>query len=175
MNCCAPWPGYPRANWRPRSSMLCDSGLVFRRGHPPEARFLFKHVLVQDAAYGSLLRADRRDLHRRIAEALEAHFSEITATQPELLAHHFTEANMAERAVRYWLKAGQQALGLSGMMEAAALLRKGLSLIVSRARQYRAPGIRARSANRPRPGIDRDAGICRAGGEPSLRSRARTW
>ena len=57
--------------------LLCDSGLVFRRGHPPEAKFLFKHALVQDAAYGSLLRADRRDVHRKIAEALEAHFSEI--------------------------------------------------------------------------------------------------
>ena len=109
--------------------LLCDSGLVFRRGHLPEARFLFKHVLVQDAAYGSLLRAERRDLHRRIGEALESHFPELTETQPELLAHHFTEADMAEHAVRYWLKAGQQALGLSGMVEAAALLRKGLSLI----------------------------------------------
>jgi class 3 adenylate cyclase/tetratricopeptide (TPR) repeat protein len=108
---------------------LCDSGLVFRRGHLPEARFLFKHVLVQDAAYGSLLRADRRDLHQRIAEALEAHFPEIMETRPELLANHSTEAGMPERAVRYWLKAGQQALGLSGMVEAAALLRKGLSLI----------------------------------------------
>jgi len=111
--------------------LLCDSGLVFRRGHPPEARFLFKHALVRDAAYGSLLRADRRDVHRRIAEELEAHFSEITEIQPELLAHHFTEAEIAEHAARYWLKAGQQALGLSAMVEAAALLSKGLSLIAT--------------------------------------------
>ena len=131
MNCCALWPGYPRATWHPRSSVLCDSGLVFRRGHPPEAKFLFKHALVQDAAYGSLLRADRRDVHRRIAEALEAHFSEIAETQPELLAHHFAEAEVVEHAVRYWLKAGQQALGLSGMVEAAALLGRGLSLIAT--------------------------------------------
>jgi class 3 adenylate cyclase/tetratricopeptide (TPR) repeat protein len=111
--------------------LLCDSGLVFRRGHGPEGRFLFKHVLVQDAAYGSLLRADRRDVHRRIAEALEAYFSEITEIRPELLAHHFTEADVVEHAVRYWLKAGQQALRLSGMVEAAALLSKGLSLIAT--------------------------------------------
>ena len=112
--------------------LLCDSGLVFRRGHGPEGRFLFKHVLVQDAAYGSsLLRADRRDVHRRIAEALEAYFSEITEIRPELLAHHFTEADVVEHAVRYWLKAGQQALRLSGMGEAAALLSKGLSLIAT--------------------------------------------
>ena len=70
-------------------------------------------------------------MHRRIAEALEAHFSEIAEIQPELLAHHFTEADMAEPAVRYWLKAGQQALGRSGMVEAAALLSKGLSLIAT--------------------------------------------
>ncbi len=108
---------------------LCHSGLVFQRGHLPDARFLFKHVLVQDAAYGSLLRADRRDLHRRIAEALEAQFPESIETRPELLANHFTEAGMPERAVLYWLKAGQQALGLSGMVEAVVLLGKGLSLV----------------------------------------------
>ena len=111
--------------------LLCDSGLLFRCGHGPEAKFLFKHVLVQGAAYSSLLRADRRDVHRRIAEALEAHFSEITEIQPELLAHHFTEADVVEHAVRYWLKAGQQALKLSGMVEAAALLSKGLNLIAT--------------------------------------------
>ena len=123
--------GIPEGDLASALELLCDSGLVFRRGHPPEAKFLFKHALVQDAAYGSLLRADRRDVHRRIAEALEAHFSEIAETQPELMAHHFTEADMAEPAVRYWLKAGQQALGRSGMVEAAALLRKGLSLIAT--------------------------------------------
>jgi len=111
--------------------LLCDSGLLFRRGDGPEARFLFKHVLVQSAAYGSLLRADRRDVHRRIAQALEAHFSEIREIQPELLAHHFTEADVAEQAVRYWLKAGHQALKLSGMVEASALLSKGLNLIAT--------------------------------------------
>jgi tetratricopeptide (TPR) repeat protein len=109
--------------------LLCSSGLVSRRGQGSEARFLFKHALVQDAAYSSLLRADRRDVHRRIAEALEAHFSELADIQPELLAHHFTEAELAEPAVRYWLRAGQQALKLSGMAEAAALLSKGLGLI----------------------------------------------
>jgi class 3 adenylate cyclase len=108
---------------------LCDSGLMFRRGNPPEAKFLFKHALVQDAAHGTLPRADRRDLHRKIAEALEARFPEMMESQPGLLAYHFTEADMADHAVQYWLKAGQQALGLSGMTEAAALLGKGLGLI----------------------------------------------
>jgi class 3 adenylate cyclase len=121
----------PEADLASALNLLCDAGLTFRRGHPPEAKFLFKHALVQDAAYGSLLRADRRDVHRRIAGALEAHFSEIAEIQPELVAHHFTEADMAEPAARYWLKAGQHALGRSGMMEAASLLRKGLSLIAT--------------------------------------------
>ena len=111
--------------------LLCDSGLVFQRGHLPEARFLFKHALVQDAAYGSLLRTERRDVHRRVSEALESRFSETAEIQPELLAHHFAEADMADHAVRYWLKAGQRALGRSGMVEAAALLRRGLSLILN--------------------------------------------
>jgi predicted ATPase len=119
----------PGADLASALDLLCDAGLVLRRGHSSEARFLFKHALVQDAAYGSLLRADRRDVHRRIAEALEAHFSEMADIQPELLAHHFTEAELAEPAVRYWLRAGQQALKLSGMVEAAALLNKGLGLI----------------------------------------------
>jgi hypothetical protein len=108
---------------------LCDSGLVLRRGQPPTAKFLFKHVLVQDTAYSSLLRADRRNLHRRIAEALEAQFSETAESQPELLAHHFAEAAMGESAVRYLLRAGQQALGLSAMTEAAALVGKALRLL----------------------------------------------
>src|SRR6202012_5782842 len=94
-------------------------------------RFLFKHVLVQDAAYGSLLRGDRRDGHQRIAHGLEAHFFQIHEIRPEIMAHLFTEADVVEPAVRYWLKAGQQALRLSGMVEAAALLSKGLSLIAT--------------------------------------------
>src|SRR5262249_49409767 len=72
---------------------LCGSGLVFRRGYVPEARFLFKHALIQDAAYGSLLQTDRRDWHQKIAKALETHFPETVETRPELLAHHFTEAD----------------------------------------------------------------------------------
>jgi predicted ATPase len=70
------------------------------RSELPEAKFLFKHTFVQDAAYRLLLRADRRDVHRRIAEALEAHFPDIAEIQPELMAHHFTGADMAEPAVR---------------------------------------------------------------------------
>jgi len=88
-----------------------------------------QHALVQDAAYGTLLRGPRHELHRRIAEALEARFPETAETEPALLARHFTEAGLAEQAVGYWLRAGQQAVARSAMTEAVAQLRKGLDLL----------------------------------------------
>src|SRR5262249_29181242 len=78
--------------------------LVFRRVTAPDAEYTFKHALVQDAAYGTLLRSRRRHLHRRIAEVIEKRFPERVGTEPALLAHHFTEAGLAERAIGYWLK-----------------------------------------------------------------------
>ena len=118
---------------------LCSSGLAFRRGTPPDAVYIFKHALVQDAAYDSLLKTRRRELHDKIARVIEQRFPNIETTEPALLAYHFTEADLPEHAVRYWLKAGQQALGLSGMVEAAALLTNGLSVLAkvpdSRSRQ----------------------------------------
>jgi predicted ATPase len=78
---------------------LGDSGLLFCRGIPPHASYLFKHALVQDAAYGTLLRARRQGLHARVATALEQHFADLVERQPEILAHHLTAAGEAERAV----------------------------------------------------------------------------
>jgi class 3 adenylate cyclase len=88
---------------------LNDAGLVFCRGTPPQATFLFKHALVRDAAYGTVLRAPRQELHARIARALEHTWTEITETQPELLAHHFTEAGLVDCALDYWRRAGERA------------------------------------------------------------------
>jgi len=110
-------------------AQLVSAELIFRRGMPPDAEYTFKHALVQDAAYGTLLRGRRQQLHARIAAALEDQFPEIKATQPELLARHCTEAGLAAEAVGYRLKAGQQALVREAMMEAEAQLRKGLGLI----------------------------------------------
>jgi predicted ATPase len=87
------------------------------------------------AAYGTLLRSRRQQLHAGIAVTLEGQFSEIVVTQPTLLAQHCAEAGLAEKAVGYWLKAGQQALARSAMTEAVAQLRKGLELLASRQRQ----------------------------------------
>jgi class 3 adenylate cyclase/tetratricopeptide (TPR) repeat protein len=112
-------------------AQLLRAELVFRRGTPPDAEYTFKHALVQDTAYSTLLRSRRQQLHARIANALEQKFPEIVATQPALLAHHCAEAGLAEKAVGYWLKAGQQAIARSSMTEAEAQLGKGLELLSS--------------------------------------------
>jgi predicted ATPase len=109
---------------------LVGSGLVFRRGTPPRATYSFKHALVQDAAYATLVRTKRQRLHVRIAAALEQHFPETVLAQPELLAHHYTAAGLAEPAIDYWLRAGQRAIARSAMAEALAQLRNGLKLLV---------------------------------------------
>jgi len=108
---------------------LIAAGLLFRQGVPPDASYLFKHALVQDAAYGTLLREPRCALHARIAETLESQFVEIAENQPEVLARHCTEAGLVEKAAVLWGKAGQRSLARSAMLEAEALLCKGLSLV----------------------------------------------
>ena len=110
---------------------LISSELVFRRGSPPNAVYSFKHALVQDAAYGTLLREPRRALHARIAEALESQFAEIAESQPELLARHFTEAGLIEKAAGLWGKAGLQSLTRSALIEAAAQLNRALTQITA--------------------------------------------
>ena len=110
-------------------AQLEQAGLVFRRGEPPDAVYSFKHVLVRDAAYESLLRSRRQQLHGQIARALEQSFADIVASQPEIVAHHFTEAGLVEPAIDYWLKAGQQAARRSANTEALNHLARGLELL----------------------------------------------
>ena len=105
---------------------LIQAGLLFKQGVPPHASYLFKHALVQDAAYGMLLREPRRALHARIAETLESQFAEIAQSQPELLARHYTEAGLIEKAAGLWGKAGQRSLARSALVEAAAQLTRAL-------------------------------------------------
>jgi class 3 adenylate cyclase/predicted ATPase len=107
-------------------SRLVDAGLVFQRGIFPDATFLFKHSLVQDAAYGTLLRSPRQQLHALIAEALETHSPEMMENQPELFAQHYAEAGLAEKSVTFWGKAGHRSAARSAMAEAAAQFHKGL-------------------------------------------------
>ena len=108
---------------------LVASELVFRRGAPPEAAYCFKHALVQEAAYQSLLKSKRQQLHARIAEVLRERLTDAGETGPEVLAHHLTEAGLAARAIPYWRRAGELAVGRSANLEAIAHLSKGLELI----------------------------------------------
>jgi class 3 adenylate cyclase len=105
---------------------LVGADLIFRRGAPPDAEYTFKHALVQDAAYSTLLRSRRQQLHARIAATLESAFPDLAATQPALLAHHFAEAAITAKAVDYRLRAAHQYVDRSAMMEAETHVRKGL-------------------------------------------------
>jgi class 3 adenylate cyclase/predicted ATPase len=110
---------------------LTEARLLFCRGMPPHASYLFKHALVQDAAYGTLLRARRQELHARVAAALEQDFADLVEREPELLAHHLTAAGDTERAIDQWLKAGQHATARSTYHEAIAHLERGIGLLGS--------------------------------------------
>jgi predicted ATPase len=112
-------------------AQLVHAGLIFRRGTPPDAEYTFKHALVQDAAYSTLLRSRRQQLHGRIAEALESRFSESIEAQPQLMAHHCAEAGLTDKAVSYSLKAGQQMMARSAMPEAVSQLQKRLALLTT--------------------------------------------
>jgi hypothetical protein len=112
-------------------AQLAEAGLVFCRGLPPRAAYLFKHALVQDAAYSTLLRDRRQLLHARVASVLEKSLPDAVETQPELLAHHFTEAGLVEPAIRYWRMAGARARKRSADVEAARHLSRALALVGS--------------------------------------------
>jgi class 3 adenylate cyclase/tetratricopeptide (TPR) repeat protein len=108
---------------------LTGTGLVFRRGTPPDAVYTFKHALVQDAAYDSLLKTTRQQLHARIARVLETDFRERVASEPELLAHHHTQAGHLTAAIPLWRAAGESALARVALQEAGAFLQKGLAIV----------------------------------------------
>ena len=116
----------PEAELGSALDRLVAAGLLFRQGVLPHTTYLFKHALVQDAAYGTLLREPRRALHARIADTIESQFADIADTQPELLAHHCTEAGLIEKAAGLWGKAGQRSLARSALVEAEAQLTRAL-------------------------------------------------
>jgi class 3 adenylate cyclase/predicted ATPase len=105
-----------------------NAGLIFRSGEPPEAIYTFKHALVQDAAYESLLKSRRQVLHRRIAEAFRDRFPTMAEIEPDVVAHHFTQAGLTQTAVEWWAKAGERALDRSAYDEAVAHLEKAIAL-----------------------------------------------
>jgi predicted ATPase len=122
--------GMPQQQLNDALAQLTKVELIFRRGTPPDAEYTFKHALVQDAAYGTLLRSRRQQIHGRIAATFEDRFPEIVEAQPEVLARHSAEAGLVDKAVVYWLKAGQQAVARSAMREAVAQLHKGLDVLI---------------------------------------------
>jgi len=109
-------------------SELLEASLIYRTSLPPDVTYEFKHALVRDAAYESLLKSKREQYHRQIALTLEKQFPEVAKTQPELLAHHATEAGHAEQAIMYWKQAGERAIQRSANLEAISHFRKGLDL-----------------------------------------------
>ena len=116
----------PEDELRSALSRLVASELVFQRGTPPDAVYIFKHALVQDAAHDTLLRATRQQLHAEIAQALETHSPEIMESQPELLAQHYAEAGLVEKSIAFWAKAGHRSTARSAMAEAAAQFQRGI-------------------------------------------------
>jgi predicted ATPase len=110
-------------------AQLAAAELIFGRGEPPDSNYTFKHALVQDVAYASLLRDKRQELHRAIAEALKAYFADTVETQPELMAHHLEQAGLTEQAIDYLRRAGQRAIERSAITEAIRHLRRALELL----------------------------------------------
>jgi class 3 adenylate cyclase/predicted ATPase len=108
---------------------LVEAELVYQRGLPPRSRYIFKHALIQDAAYQSLLKSTRQQYHQRVAQVLEQQFPETVEMQPELLAQHYTEAGLLAQAIPYWQRAGQRAVERSANLEAISHLTKGLELL----------------------------------------------
>ena len=108
---------------------LVDAELVFQNGVPPQAQYLFKHALVQDTAYQSLLKSRRQQLHQQVAQVLEEQFPETAEIQPELVAHHYTEAGLVEQAIPYWQKAGQRAVKRSANVESISHFTTALALL----------------------------------------------
>ncbi len=119
----------PQAQLDDALAQLSESGLAFRRGTPPDAIYTFKHALVQDAAYDSLLKSRRQELHGKIARVIEQRFPNIKTTEPEVLAHHLTAAGLAEAAIPLWQAAGELALKRMALTEAIAHLNQGLELV----------------------------------------------
>jgi predicted ATPase len=143
-------------------AQLASAELVFRRGTPPDAEYTFKHALVQDAAYGTLLRSRRRELHGRIAATLEGRFPEIVETQPELLTRHCTEAGLVNKSVAYWTTAGQRSATRWAMSEALSHLTNGLSQVT----------LLADSAERQRKELNLQvalAGVCSSARGPAAK------
>ena len=162
----APWD---EETVRRELQQLVEAELLYQRGLPPQATYVFKHALIQDAAYQSLLKRTRQQYHQHIAQVLEAQFPEIVETQPELLAHHYTEAGLAEQAVGYWQQAGQQAIQRSAYLEAVQHLTTGLALLTTLPETPERAQQELDLQHSPGAGVDGHQGLRGSGGGADLR------
>ena len=124
----SPWD---EATLRQGLQQLVEAALLYQQGLPPQATYLFKHALIQEVAYQSLLRSTRQQYHQRIAQVLEAQFPDRAEMQPELVAYHYTEAGLAEQALGYWQRAGQHANDRSAYLEAVSHFTTGIALLTA--------------------------------------------
>jgi Predicted ATPase len=121
----------PEAEFNSALDRLIAAGLLFRQGAPPHATYLFKHALVQETAYGTLLRNQRQELHARIAKVLEQEFQDLIGTQPETLAHHYSQAGLVDLAIEFWGRAGARSADRSAHHEAVGHFGCALDLVES--------------------------------------------
>ena len=163
----------PTAELRSGLDRLAEAGLLFCRGVAPQSSYLFKHALVQDAAYSTLLRVRRQELHVRVAAVLEQHFADLVERQPELLAYHLTAAGDTERAVDQWLKAGQQAAAGVGASRSDRPFRARSRGAGGAARRAGSGRTGDRTATGPRPVAVHSQRICLGRGSRSLFARPR--
>ena len=153
----------PEAELQSALDRLIAAGLLFRQGVPPHATYLFKHALVQDAAYGTLLRNRRQQLHARIAATLEGQFPEIVETQPELMARHCAEAGLVEKAVGYWTLAGEWAVKRDANAEATRHFRRALELLEKQPETAERSEAELKVLTKLGPALHSDTGLWRAG------------
>ena len=125
------WPTWRKRRCKAALERLAEADILLVQGLPPEAEYRFKHALIQDAAYENLLKSRRQVLHRRVAEILRDQFAARAAAEPELLAHHFTQAAMTEAAIEWWGKAGRRSLERSALVEAAEQITRALNQIAT--------------------------------------------
>ena len=131
MACCTPSPGWMTAALQTSLERLADADILLVQGLPPESDYRFKHALIQDAAYENLLKSRRQVLHRRVAETLRDNVAVAAAAEPELIAHHFTQAGMTGAAIEWWGKAGQRSLERSALVEATGQFTRALDQIAT--------------------------------------------
>ena len=144
MSCCRRSPRSTKRRLQQGLKQLVEAELVYQRGLPPQAHYLFKHALIQDTAYQSLLKSTRQQYHQQIAQVLAERFPETVETQPELVAHHYTEAGLIAQAIPYWQQAGQRAIQRSANVEAISSPHQRAGVAQDPARHSRAHPARTR-------------------------------